>query len=89
MITRTGMHWTKNLSHMDKLNLGCSGCHNCFIELKKKKKGRYQCFEQLYMTCSYREIYVSELKPPVCYSFVPKNGPDGMWFDKETEECGK
>lgn len=85
MITKKGMYRTEHLSHMDRLNLGCYGCGRCFVELKRKKNGRYQCFEQLYMNCSETEIHVGEIKPPACDSFIPKNGPYGVWYDKDAD----
>lgn len=80
MIDGNGMYSTEALSHLDRLALACHGCGHCFVRLEKRRKGRYQCFERLYMHCDQAEVHVEHVGGNlVCSGFFGKKSDDGTW----------
>ena len=80
MIDGNGMYNTEALSHLDRLALACPGCGHCFVRLEKRREGRYQCFERLYMHCDQVEVHVErDGRNLVCSGFCGKKSDDGRW----------
>lgn len=80
MIGRNGMYNTEAFSHLDRLALACYGCSHCYVRLEKKKPGRYQCFERLYMHCDEAEVHVENNQGNViCSGFCGRESEDGTW----------